>query len=94
MLPNLCYRVKVNNFNLIFYFLFNLILFFLIFKFILFNLDLVYVIVLERICDISKRVGKEVKEWILYQDDDRKWNVKAMVLFFYYNPRRLYWKLE
>ncbi|KXS15104.1 Not1-domain-containing protein [Gonapodya prolifera JEL478] len=35
----------------------------------------VYLALLERFCEISKKVGKEVTQWMLYADDDRKYNV-------------------
>ncbi|KAJ3175056.1 hypothetical protein HDU87_006452 [Geranomyces variabilis] len=32
---------------------------------------------LQKLCDVSKRLVKEIKEWVLYHDDDRKYNVQA-----------------
>ncbi|KAJ3039081.1 hypothetical protein HDV00_012639 [Rhizophlyctis rosea] len=39
----------------------------------------VYILLLERLCDLSKRLAKEVKEWLLYHDDERKYNVPVTV---------------
>lgn len=39
----------------------------------------VYVILLERLCELSKRVAKEVTSWLLYSDDERKFNVPVTV---------------
>ncbi|CAG8526473.1 8493_t:CDS:10 [Ambispora leptoticha] len=39
----------------------------------------VYVILLEKLCDISVKVGKEVTAWLLYADDDRKFIVPVVV---------------
>lgn len=30
----------------------------------------VYVVLLERLCELSKRVSKEVNAWLLYADDE------------------------
>jgi CCR4-NOT transcription complex subunit 1 len=30
----------------------------------------VYVLLLERLCELSKKVAKEVFQWLLYHDDD------------------------
>lgn len=32
----------------------------------------VYVLLLERLCELSKKVAKEVFQWLLYHDDDVK----------------------
>ncbi|CAG8484109.1 12575_t:CDS:10 [Ambispora gerdemannii] len=39
----------------------------------------VYVILLEKLCDISIKVSKEVTAWLLYADDDRKFIVPVVV---------------
>ncbi|KAJ3299964.1 hypothetical protein HK104_005661 [Borealophlyctis nickersoniae] len=39
----------------------------------------VYVHILGRLCELSKRLAKEVKEWLLYHDDERKYNVPITV---------------
>ncbi|RKO82945.1 hypothetical protein BDK51DRAFT_15960, partial [Blyttiomyces helicus] len=39
----------------------------------------VYVVLLERLCELSKRVAKEVKEWLLYHDDERKYDIEVTV---------------
>ncbi|KAI9023310.1 CCR4-Not complex component, Not1-domain-containing protein [Hyaloraphidium curvatum] len=35
----------------------------------------VYVSLLERLCEASQKVSKEVTQWLLYADDERKYNV-------------------
>ncbi len=35
----------------------------------------VYILLLQRLCEISKRVAKEVTQWLLYAEDERKYNV-------------------
>ncbi|KNC97024.1 CCR4-NOT core subunit CDC39 [Spizellomyces punctatus DAOM BR117] len=37
----------------------------------------VYMHLLEKMCDVSKRLAKEIKDWLLYHDDERKYNVSA-----------------
>ncbi|KAJ3055880.1 hypothetical protein HK097_008877 [Rhizophlyctis rosea] len=39
----------------------------------------IYTHLMERLCDMSKRLAKEVKEWLLYHDDERKYNVPVTV---------------
>ncbi|KAJ3092021.1 hypothetical protein HK102_011503 [Quaeritorhiza haematococci] len=39
----------------------------------------VYVFLLEKLCELSKRAAKEVTSWLLYADDDRKYNVATYV---------------
>ncbi|KAJ3220906.1 hypothetical protein HK099_003913 [Clydaea vesicula] len=38
-----------------------------------------YVLLLERVCETSKKVAKEVFQWLLFNDDDRKYNVATFV---------------
>ncbi|KAI8922013.1 CCR4-Not complex component, Not1-domain-containing protein [Powellomyces hirtus] len=37
------------------------------------------VVLLRKLCEVSKRLNKEIKEWLLYHDDERKYNVPATV---------------
>ncbi|ORY06821.1 Not1-domain-containing protein [Basidiobolus meristosporus CBS 931.73] len=39
----------------------------------------VYVHLLERLCDLSPSVAKEVTAWLIYADDERKYNVPVTV---------------
>ncbi|KAG0264770.1 hypothetical protein DFQ27_001042 [Actinomortierella ambigua] len=39
----------------------------------------VYVVLLEHLCELSNKVAKEVTEWLIYADDDRKFNVPVTV---------------
>ncbi|KAI9209788.1 CCR4-Not complex component, Not1-domain-containing protein [Polychytrium aggregatum] len=39
----------------------------------------VNIYLLERLCELSKRVAKEVSAWLLYADDERKFNVPVTV---------------
>lgn len=39
----------------------------------------IYVILLERLCEASHKVAKEVTEWLVYAEDERKFNVAVTV---------------
>ncbi|KAF9934028.1 hypothetical protein BGZ67_004046 [Mortierella alpina] len=39
----------------------------------------VYVVLLEQLCELSSKVAKEVTEWLIYADDERKFNVLVTV---------------
>ncbi|KAI8598126.1 CCR4-Not complex component, Not1-domain-containing protein [Dissophora ornata] len=39
----------------------------------------VYVVLLEQLCELSSKVTKEVTEWLIYADDERKFNVPVTV---------------
>ncbi|KAG0358226.1 hypothetical protein BG005_002580 [Podila minutissima] len=39
----------------------------------------VYAILLEQLCALSSKVAKEVTEWLIYADDERKFNVPVTV---------------
>ena len=39
----------------------------------------VYVVLLEQLCELSNKVAKEVTEWLIYADDERKFNVPVTV---------------
>ncbi|KAI8604517.1 CCR4-Not complex component, Not1-domain-containing protein [Dissophora ornata] len=39
----------------------------------------VYAVLLEQLCALSSKVAKEVTEWLIYADDDRKFNVPVTV---------------
>ncbi|KAJ3141458.1 hypothetical protein HK100_006468 [Physocladia obscura] len=39
-----------------------------------------YTLLLERICDLSKRTAKEITNWFLYSKDDRRWNVPVLLI--------------
>ncbi|KAF9576644.1 hypothetical protein EC968_006992 [Mortierella alpina] len=39
----------------------------------------VYVVLLEQLCELSSKVAKEVTEWLIYADDERKFNVPVTV---------------
>ena len=38
-----------------------------------------YVLLLERVCETSKKVSKEVFQWLLFNDDERKYNLATFV---------------
>jgi CCR4-NOT transcription complex subunit 1 len=38
-----------------------------------------YVLLLERICENSKKVSKEVFNWLLFYDDDQKYNLATFI---------------
>nr|KAJ3421725.1 hypothetical protein HK105_002492 [Polyrhizophydium stewartii] len=40
----------------------------------------VYVFILKRFCDLSKGLGKELREWFLYNDDERKLDVNVTMV--------------
>lgn len=40
----------------------------------------IYVILLERLCQISAKCAKEVMTWLIYADDERKYNVPVTVV--------------
>ncbi|KAI7825698.1 CCR4-Not complex component, Not1-domain-containing protein [Gamsiella multidivaricata] len=39
-----------------------------------------YVILLEQLCELSNKVAKEVMEWLIYADDERKFNVPVTAI--------------
>jgi len=39
----------------------------------------IYAVLLEQLCALSSKVAKEVTEWLIYADDDRKFNVPVTV---------------
>ncbi|KAF9430928.1 hypothetical protein BGZ94_002057 [Podila epigama] len=39
----------------------------------------IYAVLLEQLCALSSKVAKEVTEWLIYADDDRKMNVPVTV---------------
>ncbi|CAO3574719.1 unnamed protein product [Mortierella alpina] len=39
----------------------------------------VYAVMLEQLCTLSSKVAKEVTEWLIYADDERKFNVPVTV---------------
>lgn len=39
----------------------------------------IYVILLERLCEVSVKVAKEVTAWLIYAEDERKFNVPVTV---------------
>ncbi|PWN20718.1 Not1-domain-containing protein [Microstroma glucosiphilum] len=39
----------------------------------------VYVILLERLCEVSLKVAREVTDWLVYAEDERKFNVPVSV---------------
>ncbi|KAF9980258.1 hypothetical protein BGZ75_008644 [Mortierella antarctica] len=39
----------------------------------------VYAVILEQLCTLSSKVAKEVTEWLIYADDERKFNVPVTV---------------
>ncbi|EIW72732.1 hypothetical protein TREMEDRAFT_72862 [Tremella mesenterica DSM 1558] len=39
----------------------------------------VYTLMLQRLCELSGKVGKEVRQWVIYSDDLRKLNVPVTV---------------
>ena len=40
----------------------------------------VYVVLLQRLCDVAAKVAKEVTAWLIYAPDERKFNVPVTVL--------------
>lgn len=39
----------------------------------------IYIILLERICELSKRVARDFTTWLFFSPDDRKYNIKVSI---------------
>lgn len=42
----------------------------------------VHVVLLDKLCELSARVTREVTSWVVYANDERKYNVSVTVAFF------------
>ena len=47
----------------------------------------IYVLLLEKLCEMSKKVGREVNAWLLYADDEVGILLKVYFLFFIFLKR-------